>query len=124
MRILIFMFIVSLTACTPVGPVSKNTMTSEDLAAISEAIPIKIVNPRYPLYAAKNHIEGFVVFVFDIDSEGSPKNIRLLTSEPEGVFERHALASIEQWKFKPKYENGVPVTQEDMRYTLEFKFAD
>ncbi len=124
MRILILMVIVSLAACAPVGTVSKNTMTSEELAAIDEAVPIKIVNPRYPLYAAQNHIEGFVLFVFDIDSEGNPQNIRVLKSEPEGVFERHALASIEQWKFKPKYENGVPVVQKDMRYTLEFKFAD
>lgn len=124
MRILIFMAIVSLTACTPVGPVSKNTMSSEELAAKNEAVPLKVVNPRYPLYAAQNHIEGYVLFEFDIDTQGTLKNIRVLKSEPEGIFERHALASIEQWKFKPKYVNGVPVIQKNMRYTLEFKFAD
>lgn len=65
----------------------------------SDAYPIMRVEPKYPTQAAQNNIEGSVTLTFDIDSGGSVKNVSIVNSKPEGIFDRSAKKALQQWKY-------------------------
>mgnify|MGYP000633632841 CR=1 FL=1 len=87
------------------------------------AIPCIITQPRYPRKAAMNFVSGFVEFELTVKANGKAANITVVKSVPEGVFEKEALKAIKKWKFKPRMENGVAVSQNNMKYTMEFKMV-
>ncbi|PHS20584.1 MAG: hypothetical protein COA86_01155 [Kangiella sp.] len=88
------------------------------------ATPIKIVQPKYPRYAAMNGIQGWVKFRFDLDKLGHPRNIMLLEAVPEKVFEKASLRAIGKWQFKPsKDNNGNIIETSDVIYTMEFRLS-
>lgn len=88
-----------------------------------DAVLLATRAPQYPYQAAKNGIEGYVRFSFDILPDGTPFNIRIVESVPEKVFDKEALKAIKKWKFKGKVINGEPVIQTDMRYVLNFRLS-
>lgn len=63
------------------------------------AVPVSRVEPRYPLEAAQNKIEGYVVAQFDISTEGKVQNIKILKSVPEQVFDKESVRALEQWTY-------------------------
>ncbi|TQV72861.1 M56 family metallopeptidase [Aliikangiella marina] len=83
--------------------------------ASEEVEPISFVNPKYPLKAAKQGVEGYVRFQLDIDENGLPSNIKIIESTPGDTFDQAAMDSIKQWKFK----QDQPMTAAE--YTIEFK---
>ena len=88
-----------------------------------EAIPMVIINPRYPRKASMEGIEGWVKFKFTISPDGSPKDVELVDAQPRRIFERDARRAIYKWKFKPKVVDGKAVEQHNMLYTMQFKLA-
>ena len=77
-------------------------------------VPAKIVSreaPRYPSRAVKNQIEGWVEISFSIDTKGLPFDLKVLSSEPEGIFDKAALKSVQKWRFSParNQNTGLPV---------------
>jgi protein TonB len=98
---------------------SSDVRTQVD-RSIDDAIVKTVINPRFPRQALVEGLEGYVRFEFDINEKGSPENIRIVQSEPEEVFDKHAFVAFKQWVFKVKKLNGVPVRQEHIVYTLEF----
>lgn len=79
-----------------------------------EIKPLSIVQPRYPLEAAKSGIEGFVRFQMDVDTDGKPLNIKIVESTPDDTFSEVALTAIEQWRF------DVKQAQRNVNYTMSF----
>ncbi|MCT6700473.1 M56 family metallopeptidase [Rheinheimera sp. 4Y26] len=63
------------------------------------AAPISRVEPRYPLEAAQNKIEGYVVAQFDISAEGKVQNVKILKSVPAQVFDKESVRALEQWTY-------------------------
>ena len=47
-----------------------------------EAIPMVIIQPRYPRKAAMEGIEGWVKFKFTISPDGTPKDVELVDAQP------------------------------------------
>ncbi|MBV1908695.1 MAG: energy transducer TonB [Kangiellaceae bacterium] len=88
-----------------------------------EAIPMVIINPRYPRKAAMEGIEGWVKFKFTISPDGTPLNVELIDAQPRRVFERDARRAIYKWKFKPRVVDGKAVEQHNMVYTMQFNLA-
>lgn len=88
-----------------------------------EAIPMVIIQPRYPRKAAMEGIEGWVKFKFTISPDGTPLNVELVDAAPRRVFERDARRAIYKWKFKPKVVDGKAVEQHNMVYTMQFNLA-
>lgn len=88
-----------------------------------EAIPMVIIQPRYPRKAAMEGIEGWVKFKFTISADGTPLNVELIDANPRRIFERDARRAIYKWKFKPNVVDGVAVEQHNMIYTMQFKLA-
>ena len=86
-----------------------------DMYTHMAATPIAVVNPKYPRKAARKRIEGWVYFEFELTQEGVPKNIKVVKSFPDDMFDESAIDAIKQWRFKviPKSTN--------YNYLLEFK---
>ncbi|MGY0797444.1 TonB family protein [Lysobacter sp. A286] len=57
--------------------------------------------PRYPLSALRRGIEGYVQVAFTIKPDGSVSAPRLLSANPEGVFDEAAIAAARRWRFEP-----------------------
>jgi|GEM_PF-3351534 len=91
---------------------------SIDASSMTAAIPVKLDNLQYPKKAARNGVEGWVYFEFELNESGEPRNIKVLDSHPEYIFVREATKSIRKWQFK-KFP-GI----EKYRYLLEFKIAN
>src|SRR5690606_32053513 len=65
--------------------------------------------PKYPAYAAEHHLSGNVVLIVDVAADGSVSHAEIERSEPKGIFDEVALAAVQDWKFNPATEDGVPV---------------
>ncbi len=56
--------------------------------------------PRYPLPALRNRLEGEVDLAFVIRPDGSVGDVRLTAAQPQGVFDAAALAVASRWRFE------------------------
>jgi len=56
--------------------------------------------PRYPLPALRARIEGQAEVAFTIQPDGSVRDVRLLSSTPNGMFDASALAVAQRWRFE------------------------
>ncbi|MFT6732485.1 MAG: protein TonB [Polaribacter sp.] len=89
-----------------------------------EAIPMVVIQPRYPRKAAMEGIEGWVKFKFTIQPDGTPTDVELMDANPRRIFERDARRAIYKWKFKPQVIDGKAVEQKGMIYTMEFQLGE
>lgn len=62
--------------------------------------PTHRIEPKYPIQAAKENTEGSVVLKFNVEGDGSVSNIEVVNSIPENVFNKSAIAALEQWRYK------------------------
>jgi len=85
-------------------------------------IPLERFPPKYPMRAAKRHIEGWVKIEFTITKDGEVTDAVVVEAEPAEIFDEAALQAISKWKFKGKIVDGAAVTQRAVQ-TLQFKLA-
>lgn len=76
---------------------------------------VKRIEPRYPIEAARNNIEGSVVLKFDIAPSGAVKNVNVVASEPENTFNKAAKIAVEQWVY-----SASPTGMQDALVQLDF----
>lgn len=88
------------------------------------AKPIMRVEPRYPVQAAKDKMEGSVVLEFDIEADGSTGNIRVISAEPKRIFDKSAIIALKQWKYKPKISAGKALKQSGLKVQLDFRLDE
>jgi len=67
------------------------------------------VEPEYSEEARKAKYQGTVLLYVEIDSSGRATNIKVQRSLGLGLDEK-AIEAVKQWKFKPGYKDGKPVT--------------
>ena len=65
--------------------------------------------PEYSEEARKAKYQGTVVLYIEVDPSGRAVNPRVVRSLGLGLDEK-ALEAVKQWKFRPGYRNGKPVT--------------
>ncbi|MCX8663276.1 TonB family protein [Gilliamella sp. B2911] len=83
-------------ANTSVAPkVSDNRQYS------SNPSPISRNRPEYPRRALDMRLEGYVVAMFDVTSEGRVENIRIIEAQPNNIFNRSVISAMKMWKYKP-----------------------
>ena len=80
---------------------------------------IREVAAKYPPKAQIDGVQGWVDIDFTISREGLPEELKVRESRPRQIFDRAALASVQQWRFKPIERDGVAVPQ---RATLRVRF--
>ena len=76
-----------------------------------DVIPLSRINPVYPRRARLMKIQGYVQVEFTITQFGNVKDVVVVKSHPEGVFDNSAKNAIVRWTFKPKMEEGKAVEQ-------------
>lgn len=108
-------------AATPIAAaeVSPAASTTSPLTAPR---PIAKVAPEYPAQARSRKIEGFVELEFLVTTNGSAEEIRVVRSEPEGLFDRNAVRALMRWKFKPAERDGKREATRT-RTTLNFELG-
>jgi TonB family protein len=80
----------------------------------------KRVEPRYPIQAAKDGIEGFVKMQFFINSHGIPVYIEPIKSSNAKLFDSAAVKALSKWRYKPTKSN---LNKTPERQTVEFSFS-
>ena len=87
-------------------------------------MPLSRVNPRYPRRALRRGLEGQVVLEFTVDASGYvvPDSIKVVSADPEGVFDRSSIRALSRWRFQPKTQGGQAQPFR-ARQTLVFKLA-
>jgi len=101
---------------------TKSTKSAASSSISTGVIPLERFPPKYPMRAAKRHIEGWVKIEFTITKDGEVTDAVVVEAEPAEIFDEAALQAISKWKFKGKIVDGAAVTQRAVQ-TLQFKLA-
>lgn len=62
--------------------------------------PIRRNQPEYPRRALDMRLEGYVVAMFDVNSDGRVENIRIVEANPNNIFNRSVINAMKTWKYK------------------------
>jgi TonB family protein len=79
------------------------------------------VAPLYPWSALAKGIEGFVDFSFTVDEEGFVRSPTVIGVKGHTDFVPAALRALCKFKYPPRFENGKPVSVEDVKTRISFK---
>lgn len=72
--------------------------------------------PRYPLPALRARVEGQAEVAFTIQPDGSVRDVRVLSSTPQGMFDASAAAVAQRWRFEATGE--AHATRRTVRFRL------
>lgn len=86
----------------------------------ADARPVIRIDPKYPMKAARNGIEGWVRLSFSIDKLGQVFNIKILDSKPKKIFDKAAKRALKKWKYQAKTVAGETVVQNQLSVQLDF----
>ncbi len=104
-----------------VGPVSAGIGDpSSAMMRDGDATPIVRIEPKYPVQAARDGINGYVVMRFSIMEDGSVDEVEVIEAEPKRVFDKEAIRALKRWKYSPKIENGKALKQQGQKVRLDF----
>ena len=87
---------------------------------IAEANLIHDVPPQYPPEAGRSRIEGTVVLMALIGTDGTVKDVRVESGLP--LLAQAAIDAVKQWRYKPYLIDGEPV-EVDSRITINFNLS-
>ena len=87
---------------------------------VAEANLIHDVAPQYPPEAGRARIEGAVVLMAVIGTDGSVKDVRVESGLP--ILAQAAIDAVKQWRYKPYVIDGEPV-EVDSRITINFTLS-
>ncbi|MDX3772854.1 energy transducer TonB [Chromatiaceae bacterium AAb-1] len=85
-----------------------------------DATPIVRIEPRYPVQAARDGLQGWVRLRFSIMEDGSVDEVEVIEAEPRRVFDREAIRALRRWKYSPKIVDGKPIKQAGQQVQLDF----
>ncbi|KGJ99161.1 energy transducer TonB [Thalassotalea sp. ND16A] len=88
-----------------------------------EQTPLFRSNPVYPVSAARRGKEGWVQLQFTIDKQGMVKDPLILATSNKETFNKASLQALKEWRYAPKFENGVPV-EATTTVQLDYKMGD
>lgn len=70
-------------------------------SASSDLRPISMPQPRYPAAALRARQSGQVQVEFTVAPDGSVSAARVVSAQPDRVFDREAVAAVRRWRFQP-----------------------
>ncbi|MBT1451209.1 TonB family protein [Glaciecola sp. XM2] len=106
-----------------VGIMSTTQLNAETSLPVDEKYlkPIVRIDPSYPETATQNNIEGWVVLEYMVSQNGTVEEIRVVDSEPAGVFDESARMAVAKWRYLPNdtFRPAVNTIQLDFRLSEE-----
>lgn len=108
LKIVSVMAFVVLAGCS-----SINTHTTH-----SQPKPINVPSHPYPKGAVETKTGGYVRLKFDIDESGKTDNIKVINSEPKGVFDDSAKKTVSQMVFPKNHAT------KDATYRINYSTVD
>jgi protein TonB len=70
---------------------------------------LKYVPPEFPSKALAQRVSGTVTIEYIVDTNGDPRDVRVVEATPPGVFDHAAITAVKHWHYEPVVANGVPV---------------
>jgi len=113
-------FDVSFSVNPQLGAVGSYVFELGDIDSAPQ--PLVQLRPHYPAHARMRQVEGNVVVIFVVSTNGRTENIRILSSSSDGIFDRAAGRAIERWRFSPGTLDGKPVAvqvRQNIRFELQ-----
>ena len=90
-------------------------------SADGDYLPIVKVAPIYPRRAQSRGIEGYVIVEFTVTKNGSVRNLLVIESQPEGIFDRAAMDAALKFKYKPRVVDGVATEVAGVQNKISFE---
>ena len=104
---------------------------SEGSTTLDDYLPLVRAEPAYPMEAARDGIEGYVIVQYTVDERGRTRDVVVLESglKPgkrgkSNIFDEAAIRSAERYRYLPRFENGVPVSVPNVTTRIEFVMDD
>lgn len=77
--------------------------------------------PLYPANLKSQGVGGSVTIAYDVTTTGEVVNARVVSSDPESLFDNAALIAVSSWKFQPQIREGRAEIVQGLISTLEFR---
>ena len=86
--------------------------------------PIVRVSPSYPPAALRAGITGNVELQYTVDAQGFVRDPTILNVVGSDEFRSAAIDALLQFRYAPKFTDGVPVSQHNVSHTITFDIID
>ena len=86
--------------------------------------PLQLISGSAPVYPAElksRGTEGTVTVQYDVTAQGQVTNVRVIASEPPGLFDDAALDAVRSLVFRPQIRSGRAESVADIVSNLTFK---
>jgi TonB family protein len=103
--------------------IAKMADTVHAIDEKSLATPIVRIEPKYPIEAAQNNLEGSVILSFDVDKSGATDNIKVVESNPPQTFDKVSITALNKWKYKPRIQGGQAQRQTGLTVQLDYRLG-
>jgi TonB family protein len=80
----------------------------------------RYVPPEFPSKALSQRVSGAVTVEYTVDSNGDPRDVRIIEATPPGVFDKAAVTAVKRWHYDPVIANGAPV-EVPVRTSIRFE---
>ena len=97
---------------------------TSDQVEFRELIPMRFITPNYPEVARELGIEGYVIVNFSVNEQGAVEDVRILESEPAGVFNDEAIISANRLRFEPRIIYDAAVRVDDVQYRFDWQLPN
>jgi len=108
----------------PIDADLVDTFNSKDNQGVYEVVPFATRAPNIPKIAWQNKLNGWVLVAFNIGAKGNAENVRLLDSNPKGIFEKEVILALEGWRYDvskiKNYQGDMVLTQKIHLYWKDY----
>lgn len=94
------------------GSVGRSSAVASGLTPAQLAATLKRTKytpPEFPAKALAQRVSGSVTVEYVVDTNGDPRDVRVVEATPPGVFDRAAITAVKRWHYEPVVANGAPV---------------
>jgi protein TonB len=106
---------------TPAGAARSAQAAGVNPASLASSLKrTRYTPPEFPSKALSQRLSGSVTVEYTVDTNGEPRDVRVVEATPPGVFDKAAIAAVKRWKYEPVIANGAPV-EVPVRTSIRFE---